>query len=111
MKYLKKAALIAGVSLVILITSCNRQRCYKCYSFGSFFLAIKGSDTIAVSCYLRTGFQDSVNRYLSLGYRLDTFAGGFGGYTPNPPNGGETCIDNDRWGDGPAFDSCVYIGK
>ena len=108
MKYLKKAALLVEVSLVISITSCNRERCYQCYNYVGYFLAIKNSDTLEFGIYLsRAQTQDSMNLYSSLGYRIDTFSNSI---HPDPTNGAPICVGpGNDWPTTQIPDSCVLI--
>ena len=57
----------------LLETGCERNNCYKCYTFEGSFLAIKPGDTISFYGSSRYKIIDSINYYTQLGYSIDTF--------------------------------------
>jgi hypothetical protein len=110
MKYLKieiLALVVLVYASVLVISGCKKNHCYHCYYFNGSFLAIKGSDTVPVGGILaREWLYDSMNRYVSLGYGIDTIANN---YFPDPSNGIVVCDTNTLYNGQPVRDSCSEI--
>jgi hypothetical protein len=78
MKNIKMTVLVATTLLLINITGC-KARCYQCYSFFGYVDVSKNRDTIYSSGIgSSTMLHDTINYYVSLGYKVDTVAGIYG---------------------------------
>ena len=78
MKNIKLIVLVGITLLVINITGC-KARCYECYSFFGYVDVSKNGDTIYSSGIgSSTMLHDTINHYISLGYKIDTVVGIYG---------------------------------
>ena len=104
----RKGLLVGLVVWVALAQmGCKKKPCYHCYDFGAGFMATKSGDTVWVGTIIsRIWLQDSINRYLSMGYKIDTV---IGGYHPDPDSGAIVCDINSVYKGQPVPDSCAEI--
>ena len=75
-----KLTVLVGISVLLInITGC-KARCYECYSFGGYIGVSKNGDTIYTTSGISssTMLHDTINYYVSLGYKVDTVVGIYG---------------------------------
>jgi hypothetical protein len=98
---LKIALLFLGI-FTLIISGCKRNRCFHCYLLDGNFQYSKNGDTFGSAMILnRQWLQDSVNLYISRGYKIDTVFSQYG-------DAGIIC-DTPPPGPYPSFpDSCVF---
>jgi hypothetical protein len=78
MKNIKLTVLVGITVLLINITGC-KARCYECYSFFGYVGVSKNGDTIySTAVGSSTMLRDTINYYVSLGYKVDTVIGNYG---------------------------------
>ena len=100
--------LILGLVLILLLFSAGcRRTCYQCYEFNGNLMVTKGGVTFYVQPLTRIGLQDSINRYISLGYTIDSVWDN--GYFRDRPNSGVDRCDGEEFGTPPQFDSCIAV--
>jgi|GEM_PF-5903160 hypothetical protein len=103
MRRIAKVALGTMLLIVLGIVGCKKKPCYNCYGFFGYIIASKNADTIGSgTVYSWTEYHDSIERYLGLGYKIDTAQSFyFQGVT--------VCDTNSVYHGQPARDSCVEI--
>ena len=74
-----KLTVLVGISVLLInITGC-KARCYECYSFFGYVGVSKNGDTIySTAVGSSTMLRDTINYYVSLGYKVDTVIGNYG---------------------------------